>query len=141
MAINLDNSIAPCLQGLCLRQSFAYLCLLSSSITTLTILSPCAAFMFVLFAFSCVLIAPVPTVVCKSNIRLLLSRLSLFCCAACSCATVGLLLLILPSLVLCFVGVLYILCLDLAFDNECYFIFYFGTHPLFHNMRQLLIVC
>lgn len=93
--------------------------------------------MFVLFAFSSVLIAPVPTVVCKSNIRLLLSRLSLFCCAACSCATVGLLLLILPSLAVCCVVVF---CLDLAFDVVYYFIFYFGTYTLFHNMRQQLIV-
>lgn len=72
LALNLDNFISPCLQGLYPRRSFTYLCLLSNSITTLTILSLCAAFMFVLFAFSCVLIAPVPTVVCKSKIQWLL---------------------------------------------------------------------
>lgn len=53
-------------------QSLAYLCFLSSSITSLTILFPCAAFMLGLFAFSCVLIEPVPPVVCKSKIRCVL---------------------------------------------------------------------
>ena len=143
LAINLGNFISPCLQGLYPR----VFRILSSSISTLTILSPCAAFMFVLFAFSCVLIAPVP-VVCKSKIQCLLlfprsfPVLILFVfvsvCVVWLCPSFDYVLLC--CLQLCYFWPTVVLCFRCLFSGSgfpCWVQLY--RSPL-HNMRQLHIV-